>query len=337
MVGVRHPSAWRSGYAPLQRAALTGGRNQPAHADGDAARNGARWPGDAQGVSRGPAAGGVLAHVARENIAAVSARTGRLVRCAPRRGRRRARSLRRAQLSGREVDPATGGTLPCVGDAASSCRRAQSGGRKSPVVEPVRLGARRAQYALHRRACYSVARVEIENQEVLVAINTEQQTIIRQADRSDAASIASIYNHYVAETVVTFDERPISTEEMARRVEEVQAVSLPWLVAELDDRVVGYAYAAPWKRRAAYRFSVEITVYLDPNHFGRRLGTKLYSELFAILRTTQAHAVIGGIALPNDASVALHEKFGMHKVAVFEEVGFKFNRWIDVGYWQRTL
>jgi len=170
-----------------------------------------------------------------------------------------------------------------------------------------------------------------------LAINAEQQTIIRQADRSDAASIASIYNHYVAETVVTFDERPISTDEMARRVEEVQAVSLPWLVAELDDRVVGYAYAAPWKRRAAYRFSVEITVYLDTNHFGRKLGTKLYSELFAILRTTQAHAVIGGIALPNDASVALHEKFGMHKVAVFEEVGFKFNRWIDVGYWQRTL
>jgi len=170
-----------------------------------------------------------------------------------------------------------------------------------------------------------------------VAINTEQQTIIRQADRSDAASIASIYNHYVAETVVTFDEQPISTEEMARRVEEVQAASLPWLVAEHDDRVVGYAYAAPWKRRAAYRFSVEITVYLDPNHFGRKLGTKLYNELFAILRNTQAHAVIGGIALPNDASVALHERFGMRKVAVFEEVGFKFNRWIDVGYWERTL
>ena len=170
-----------------------------------------------------------------------------------------------------------------------------------------------------------------------MAINTEQQTIIRQADRSDAASIASIYNHYVAETVVTFDEQPISSEEMARRIEEVQAASLPWLVAEHDDRVVGYAYAAPWKRRAAYRFSVEITVYLDPNHFGRKLGTKLYNELFAILRNTQAHAVIGGIALPNDASVALHEKFGMHKVAVFKEVGFKFNRWIDVGYWERTL
>ena len=165
----------------------------------------------------------------------------------------------------------------------------------------------------------------------------QEQTIIREADASDAASIASIYNHYVAETVVTFDEQPVTVQEMARRVEEVHAVSLPWLVAEQDNRVVGYAYASPWKRRAAYRFSVEISVYLDPNHLGRRLGTRLYSELFAILRNSQAHAVIGGIALPNDASVALHEKFGMHKVAVFEEVGFKFNRWIDVGYWERTL
>ena len=165
----------------------------------------------------------------------------------------------------------------------------------------------------------------------------QPDVIIRDADASDASIIASIYNHYVAETIVTFDEQPVTVAEMARRVEEVQAASLPWLVAEQEHRVVGYAYAAPWKRRAAYRFSVEITVYLDPNHFGRGLGTRLYNELFAILRRSQAHAVIGGIALPNDASVALHEKFGMHKVAVFEEVGFKFNRWIDVGYWQLTL
>jgi phosphinothricin acetyltransferase len=75
--------------------------------------------------------------------------------------------------------------------------------------------------------------------------------------------VASIYNHYVNETVVTFDERPITTEEMARRIEEVRSAALPWLVAEHDNQVVGYAYASPWKRRAAYRFSVEITVYLD--------------------------------------------------------------------------
>ena len=170
-----------------------------------------------------------------------------------------------------------------------------------------------------------------------MATKIQHDVIIREADPSDAPIIASVYNHYVAETIVTFDEQPVTDAEMARRIEEVQAASLPWLVAEQENRVVGYAYAAPWKRRAAYRFSVEITVYLDPNHLGRGLGTSLYTELFAILRNSQAHAVIGGIALPNDVSVALHEKFGMHRVAVFEEVGFKFDRWIDVGYWQCIL
>ena len=82
---------------------------------------------------------------------------------------------------------------------------------------------------------------------------------------------------------------------------------------------------------------MEVTVYVAPGHAGRGIGSRLYGELFPILKTRGIHAVIGGIALPNEASVALHEKFGMRKVAHFEEVGFKFDRWIDVGYWQRTL
>ena len=86
-----------------------------------------------------------------------------------------------------------------------------------------------------------------------------------------------------------------------------------------------------------YRFSVEVTVYVAPGHAGRGIGSTLYGELFPMLKTLGIRAVIGGIALPNEASVALHEKFGMRKVAHFGEVGFKFDRWIDVGYWQRTL
>lgn len=170
-----------------------------------------------------------------------------------------------------------------------------------------------------------------------VGADGSSEALVRQATSADAAGVVDIYNYYVRETVVTFDEEPLPAEEMARRMEEVRSASLPWLVAELDEQIVGYAYAAPWKRRAAYRFAIEITVYLHPKHLGRGLGTRLYTELFAILKTTRAHAVIGGIALPNDASVALHEKFGMHRVAVFEEVGFKFNRWIDVGYWELKL
>lgn len=167
--------------------------------------------------------------------------------------------------------------------------------------------------------------------------NSPGSTTIREAAASDASAIAVIYNHYVAETVVTFEEEPVPVAEIVRRIEEVQSASLPWLVAELEGDVVGYAYARPWHARSAYRFSAEITVYLAPARTGRGIGSNLYGELFPILRARRVHAVMGGIALPNEASVALHEKFGLRKVAQFEEVGFKFDRWIDVGYWQRTL
>lgn len=158
---------------------------------------------------------------------------------------------------------------------------------------------------------------------------------IRPAAASDAEQIAAIYNHYVVNTVVTFEEEPVSDAEMRRRMDEVSASSLPWLVAESDDRLVGYAYATKWKARSAYRFSVETTVYLADGLGKLGLGSGLYEELFSRLDAKGIHAVIGGIALPNDASIALHEKFGMRKVAHFSEVGFKFGRWVDVGYWQR--
>jgi len=129
----------------------------------------------------------------------------------------------------------------------------------------------------------------------------------------------------------------VAAAEMARRLEEVRSAALPWLVAEAAGQAVGYAYATPWKARTGYRFSAEITVYLGPGQAGRGIGSRLYGELFPMLQARRIHAVMGGIALPNEASVALHEKFGMRKVAHFEAVGFKFDRWIDVGYWQRTL
>jgi len=162
-------------------------------------------------------------------------------------------------------------------------------------------------------------------------------TIIRAAEPSDAAGIAAIYNHYVEQSIVTFEEEPVSDAEMARRIEDVRSESLPWLVAEEAGRIVGYASSRKWRDRSGYRFSAEITVYVAPGHARRGIGSGLYSRLFPILQARGIHALIGGIALPNDASVALHEKFGMRKVAHFAEVGFKFDRWIDVGYWQRTL
>jgi phosphinothricin acetyltransferase len=124
---------------------------------------------------------------------------------------------------------------------------------------------------------------------------------------------------------------------MAQRIADVHAAGLPWLVAAEGDTVFGYAYATKWRVRHAYRFSVESSVYLDKAHSGRGIGATLYRELLTQLRAGGSHLVIGGIALPNAASVALHEKMGFKKVAQFGEVGFKFGKWVDVGYWELKL
>jgi phosphinothricin acetyltransferase len=158
--------------------------------------------------------------------------------------------------------------------------------------------------------------------------------MIRRAKSYDAGSLAGIYNYYISNTIVTFEEDIISAEEMNKRIQETESTGLPWLVAERNGEIIGYAYASKWKGRCAYRFSVEATVYLSPLAKSEGWGTRLYDELFSSLKESAIHAVIGGIALPNPASIALHEKFGMEKVAHFKEVGSKFGSWVDVGYWQ---
>src|SRR5258708_7522169 len=161
--------------------------------------------------------------------------------------------------------------------------------------------------------------------------------MIRPPTTADAAAIAAIYNHYVANTIITFEEEPVGVAEMSGRMAEVAAAKLPWLVWAGDEKVLGYAYAGKWKSRCAYRYTVEATVYLDQAATGRALGTRLYTALIAGLKQSGYHGVIGGVALPNAASVALHEKLGFQKVAHFKETGFKFKQWIDVGYWELIL
>lgn len=160
---------------------------------------------------------------------------------------------------------------------------------------------------------------------------------IRPATAADAAAIAAIYNHYVLTTTISFEEAPVDASEMQARVAGVLDGQLPWLVAVDGDKLLGYAYASKWRVRHAYRFSVESSVYLAQDAAGRGLGTALYTALLNQLRQAGVHLVIGGIAQPNAASVALHEKMGYVKAAMFTEVGYKFGRWIDVGYWQRKL
>ena len=168
--------------------------------------------------------------------------------------------------------------------------------------------------------------------------------MIRPVRQSDAAQIAAIYNHYVATSTISFEEEPVSEQEMARRIGDVSA-TFPWYV-EVDgaddvnahnQRVVGYAYATAWKPRSAYRFSVESTVYLDPACHARGVGGRLYAALLAALRERGVHLVLAGIALPNAASIALHERCGFVKVAHLQQVGRKFDDWVDVGYWQLLL
>jgi phosphinothricin acetyltransferase len=163
------------------------------------------------------------------------------------------------------------------------------------------------------------------------------ETTIRTAAAEDGAMLAGIYNYYVDHTVVTFEEAPVSAADMSARVSEVTTAGHPWLIAQGSGGICGFAYADRWKGRCAYRYSVETTVYLEPAAVGRGIGTALYAALIARLTELGCHAMIGGIALPNAASVALHEKFGMRQVAHFPQVGFKFGRWVDVGYWQRLL
>ncbi len=160
--------------------------------------------------------------------------------------------------------------------------------------------------------------------------------MIRSVLLSDARHICDIYNEYVRNSSITFEEIPVSVDEMMSRIETTTR-NYPWLVYELNDEVVGYAYGRRWRERAAYRNSVETGMYVDSRFVGRGIGSQLQESLLEILKERSFHAVLNGIALPNPASVALCEKFGFEKVAHFKEVGYKFDKWIDVGYWQLII
>lgn len=162
-------------------------------------------------------------------------------------------------------------------------------------------------------------------------------TEIRSATADDAARICAIYNVYIATTTISFEEEAVTETAMVQRIADVQQAGLPWLVLVVDGELRGYAYATKWRVRSAYRFSVESSVYLDASVHGQGWGTLLYRRLLEALRACGRHMVIAGIAQPNEKSVALHERLGFRKVAHFSQVGLKFGRWVDVGYWEMAL
>jgi L-amino acid N-acyltransferase YncA len=158
--------------------------------------------------------------------------------------------------------------------------------------------------------------------------------LIRVAAAADAAAIAAIYRRYVEQSHITFEEVPPDSAEIAERMSNPIH---PWLVAEEDERVLGYVSTSPMRNRAAYRWSVETGIYLAPDAQGRGVGRQLLSAHLDLLERQGFVTAIAGIALPNEASVALHEKLGFTLAGVERGVGFKLGHWIDVGRWQRDL
>lgn len=159
---------------------------------------------------------------------------------------------------------------------------------------------------------------------------------IRYVRTEDVAHIRGVYNYYVASSHATFEEQPVSEKDMANRVSAISK-EWPYVVCEGAGGLLGYAYAAPWRTRSAYRYSVEASVYVSAEHRGHGIGTSLYEVLLVDLAARGIHAVMAGISLPNEASERLHRQFGFVKVAHLQEVGYKLDRWIDVAYWELIL
>ncbi|MEX2107994.1 MAG: arsinothricin resistance N-acetyltransferase ArsN1 family B [Solirubrobacterales bacterium] len=160
---------------------------------------------------------------------------------------------------------------------------------------------------------------------------------IRSADpHRDAAACAAIYAPHVAESPTSFEENPPDAAELAERIVRITATH-PWLVAEHDGEVAGFAYACPHRARAAYRWTADVSVYVTSEQRGQGVGRALYAELFERLQKQRFQVACAGITLPNEASVALHEGFGFVAVGVYRRIGWKAGAWRDVGWWQLEL
>ena len=157
--------------------------------------------------------------------------------------------------------------------------------------------------------------------------------MIRSVTPSDAIAIAEIYNYYIANTTITFEVESVSPEEIVGRMEKYSEIG-PYLVYEDNGEVIGFTYVSRFRERKAYEHTVESTIYLRNGSGGKGVGFELYSELLSLV-SLNYHSITAGIALPNEASIRLHEKCGFKKIGHFSEVGRKFGKWIDVGFWQK--
>jgi phosphinothricin acetyltransferase len=160
--------------------------------------------------------------------------------------------------------------------------------------------------------------------------------MIRSVEPKDAREICDIYNFYIINTDISFEEQPVSVDEMEKRIREVTAM-YPWLVAEEGGKILGYAYSNKYRERSAYRYTAELTIYMKNGEEGRGYGAELMRRVIEETRGRGIHSLISAIAIPNERSVSIHEKFGFEKAGHLKDVGFKFDHWIDVGYWELVL
>ncbi|BCL39058.1 arsinothricin resistance N-acetyltransferase ArsN1 family B [Nostoc sp. MS1] len=159
---------------------------------------------------------------------------------------------------------------------------------------------------------------------------------IRLAQEDDALSMLAIYAPIVRETPISFEIEPPTEAEFKQRMHNYQK-QMPWLVCEIDGELVGYAYATPYRTRAAYQWSVESSVYVSAKHRQIGVATALYTSLFQLLKLQGFYNVFAAITIPNPSSIAAHESMGFSPVGVFKQVGYKLGTWHDIGWWQLSL
>jgi phosphinothricin acetyltransferase len=160
--------------------------------------------------------------------------------------------------------------------------------------------------------------------------------MIRPVELLDCKAITDIYNYYIETTVITFEEVPMAVPEMQNRINGIREL-FPYLVYEENGEILGYAYVDAFHSRSAYRFTLEDSIYLRNGCQGKGIGKALLKELLNEIKKSDKHSIVAKIALPNERSINLHEAFGFKNVGTLKEVGRKFDKWLDVGYWELIL
>jgi L-amino acid N-acyltransferase YncA len=162
--------------------------------------------------------------------------------------------------------------------------------------------------------------------------------VVRPAQPEDMPAVAAIFEHYVLDTVITFELQPPSVQDWRDKLQDIEVLGWPFLVAVVDDQFIGYSYVMPWRSKPAYRQTVESTIYLAPEHTGQGYGRALLSELLTRAQAADAHQVIAVIAdTGSPASIALHRRAGFEDIGRLRNVGYKHCQWLDTVLMQFSL